>query len=210
MTVARRTALAAVTALLLAPPVAAAQSPATAATPAPATRDTAAWNIDRSHSELTFSIRHLVSRVRGQFNRWTGTITGDLDNWEAASVLVTIDGSSIDTNNENRDADLRGPDFFDVANHPNLTFRSTRIERDGERVRLTGDLTIRGVTRPIVLEGSFNGTTRDQRGRTRAGFEVSGTINRKDYGIVWNRAVEAGGLLLGDEVRIDVAVAAVR
>lgn len=210
MTVARRTALAVATALLLAPPVAAAQSPATAATPAPATRDTAAWNIDRSHSELTFSIRHLVSRVRGQFNRWTGTITGDLDNWEAASVLVTIDGSSIDTNNENRDADLRGPDFFDVANHPNLTFRSTRIERDGERVRLTGDLTIRGVTRPIVLEGSFNGTTRDQRGRTRAGFEVSGTINRKDYGIVWNRAVEAGGLLLGDEVRIDVAVAAVR
>ncbi|HEX6251059.1 MAG TPA: YceI family protein, partial [Gemmatimonadaceae bacterium] len=193
MTVARRTALAVATALLLAPPVAAAQSPATAATPAPATRDTAAWNIDRSHSELTFSIRHLVSRVRGQFNRWTGTITGDLDNWEAASVLVTIDGSSIDTNNENRDADLRGPDFFDVANHPNLTFRSTRIERDGERVRLTGDLTIRGVTRPIVLEGSFNGTTRDQRGRTRAGFEVSGTINRKDYGIVWNRAVEAGG-----------------
>ena len=206
MKVARRTVLAAVAALLLAPHDAAAQTPS----PAQAARDTTAWNIDRSHSELTFSIRHLVSRVRGQFNRWTGTITGDLDNWEGASVLVTIDGSSIDTNNENRDADLRGPEFFDVANHPNVTFRSTRIERDGERVRLTGDLTIRGITRPIVLEGSFNGTIRDQRGRTRAGFEVSGTINRKDYGIVWNRAVEAGGLLLGDEVRIDVAVAAVR
>lgn len=204
MNIAQRTAVAAAAAMLLVPQDAAAQAPA------PAARDTATWNIDRSHSELTFSIRHLVSRVRGQFNRWTGTVTGDLDNWEAASVLVTIDGASIDTNNENRDADLRGPEFFDVANHPNVTFRSARIERNGERVRLTGDLTIRGITRPVVLEGSFMGTTRDQRGRTRAGFEVSGTINRKDYGIVWNRAVEAGGLVLADEVRIDVAVAAVR
>lgn len=206
MNFARHSALVAVAAILLAPHDAVAQT----ATHTQAARDTAAWNIDRSHSELTFSIRHLVSRVRGQFNRWNGTITGDLDNWEGAGVLVTIDGASIDTNNENRDADLRGPEFFDVANHPNVTFRSTRIERNGERVRLTGDLTIRGITRPIVLEGSFNGTTRDQRGRTRAGFEVSGTINRKDYGIVWNRAVEAGGLVLADEVRIEVAVAAVR
>ena len=206
MNFARCTALAAVAAILVVPHDAAAQMPA----PAQAARDTAAWNIDRSHSELTFSIRHLVSRVRGQFNRWNGSITGDLDNWEGASVLVTIDGASIDTNNDNRDADLRGPEFFDVANHPNVTFRSTQIERNGERLRLTGDLTIRGITRPIVLEGSFNGTTRDQRGRTRAGFEVSGTINRKDYGIVWNRAVEAGGLVLADEVRIEVAVAAVR
>lgn len=207
MNIAQRTVVAAGAAIL---PVLLVPHDASAQTAAPATRDTAAWNIDRSHSELTFSIRHLVSRVRGQFNRWTGTVTGDLDNWEAASVLVTIDGTSIDTNNENRDADLRGPEFFDVANHPNVTFRSTRIERNGERVRLTGDLTIRGITRPVVLEGTFMGTTRDQRGRTRAGFEVSGTINRKDYGIVWNRAVEAGGLVLADEVRIDVAVAAVR
>lgn len=207
MNIAQRTVVAAGAAIL---PVLLVPHDASAQTAAPATRDTAAWNIDRSHSELTFSIRHLVSRVRGQFNKWTGTVTGDLDNWEAASVLVTIDGTSIDTNNENRDADLRGPEFFDVANHPNVTFRSTRIERNGERVRLTGDLTIRGITRPVVLEGTFMGTTRDQRGRTRAGFEVSGTINRKDYGIVWNRAVEAGGLVLADEVRIDVAVAAVR
>lgn len=207
MNIAQRTVVAAGAAIL---PVLLVPHDASAQTAAPATRDTAAWNIDRSHSELTFSIRHLVSRVRGQFNRWTGTVTGDLDNWEAASVLVTIDGTSIDTNNENRDADLRGPEFFDVANHPSVTFRSTRIERNGERVRLTGDLTIRGITRPVVLEGTFMGTTRDQRGRTRAGFEVSGTINRKDYGIVWNRAVEAGGLVLADEVRIDVAVAAVR
>lgn len=204
-----RSALVAVAAAaLLVPGGAAAQATAQAA--APAVSGTAAWNLDRSHSELTFSVRHLVSRVRGQFNRWSGTVTGSLDDWETASVQVDIDGASIDTNNENRDSDLRGPEFFDVANHPNITFRSTRIERNGERVRLTGDLTIRGITRPIVLEGSFMGTTLDQRGRTRAGFEVSGTISRKDYGITWNRAIEAGGLVLADEVRIDVAVAAVR
>lgn len=200
----RATLTAAAVAALLIPERTAAQTPARNAP------DPAAWTFDRNHSELTFSIRHLVSRVRGQFNRWSGTVTGDLDNWEAASVTVDIDGASIDTNNDNRDSDLRGPEFFDVANHPTITFRSSRIERNGERVRLTGDLTIRGITHPVVLEGSFNGTTRDQRGRTRAGFEVSGTINRKDYGIVWNRAVEAGGLVLADEVRIDVAVAAVR
>lgn len=205
MNLAFRTALPAVASVaLLVPGRAAAQTPAQAAP------DTVAWNLDRSHSELTFSIRHLVSRVRGQFNRWSGTVTGDLDNWEGATVQVDIDGSSIDTNNENRDSDLRGPEFFDVANHPNITFRSSRIERNGERVRMTGDLTIRGITRPVVLEGTFMGTTRDQRGRTRAGFEVSGTISRKDYGITWNRAIEAGGLVLADEVRIDVAVAAVR
>lgn len=171
---------------------------------------TATWTIDRNHSELTFSIRHLVSRVRGQFNRWSGTITGDFDTWERASVAVTIDAATIDTNNDNRDSDLRGGEFFDAGNHPEITFRSTRIERDGDRVRLTGDLTIRGITRPVVLEGTFTGTTRDQRGRTRVGFEVSGTINRRDYGIIWNRAIEAGGLVLADEVRIDAAIAAVR
>lgn len=184
--------------------------PAGAAAQAPASGPAPTWTIDRNHSELSFSIRHLISRVRGQFNTWTGSITGDLDSWETATVQVDIDAATIDTNNGNRDSDLRGAEFFDAANHPTITFRSTRIERNGERLRLHGDLTIRGVSRPVVLEGSFAGSTVDQRGRTRAGFEVSGTINRSDYGIVWNRAVEAGGLVLADEVRIDVAIAAVR
>jgi polyisoprenoid-binding protein YceI len=182
-----------------------AQNPAGAPAPAPAN----SWRIDRGHSELTFSIRHMVSRVRGQFNNWSGTITGDLNDWESAVVDVTIDASSIDTNHERRDADLRGKDHFEVETYPRITFKSTRIERTGERLRLTGDLTIRDVTRPVVLEGQLTGTAQE-RGRTRAGFEASTTINRKDFGLVWNRALEAGGWLIGDEVKIDIAVAAVK
>ncbi|MCR4342190.1 MAG: YceI family protein [Gemmatimonadaceae bacterium] len=176
-----------------------------AATPPP----TNSWRIDPGHSELTFSIRHMVSRVRGQFNNWSGTITGDLDGWESAVVDVTIDAASIDTNHERRDADLRGKDHFEVETYPTITFKSTKIERSGDRLRMTGDLTIRGVTRPVVLEGQLTGTAQE-RGRTRAGFEASTTINRKDFGLVWNRAVEAGGWLIGDEVKIDISVAAIR
>src|SRR5688572_9468510 len=127
-----------------------AATPALAQTPAaaPAAAPTNVWRIDRGHSELTFSIRHMVSRVRGQFNRWTGTITGDLNDWENAVVNVTIDATSIDTNHERRDADLRGKDHFEVETYPTITFRSTKIERSGDRLRLTGDLTMRGVTKP--------------------------------------------------------------
>ncbi len=182
-----------------------AQNPAPASAPAP----TNVWRIDRGHSELTFSIRHMVSRVRGQFNRWSGTITGDLDEWEKAEVNVTIDAASIDTNHERRDSDLRGKDHFEVETYPTITFRGTKIERDGDRLRMTGDLTMRGVTRPVVLEGQLTGTAQE-RGRTRVGFEASTTINRKDFGLAWNRAVEAGGWLLGDEVKIDISVAAVK
>jgi polyisoprenoid-binding protein YceI len=185
--------------------------PATAqtATPAAAPAASNVWRIDRGHSELTFSIRHMVSRVRGQFNSWSGTITGDLNDWESAEVNVSIDANSIDTNHERRDADLRGKDHFEVETYPTITFRSTKIERTGERLRMTGDLTMRGVTRPVVLEGQLTGTAQD-RGRTRVGFEASTTINRKDFGLVWNRAVEAGGWLIGDEVKIDISVAAIK
>lgn len=181
-----------------------AQNPA--ATPTPAASNS--WRIDRGHSELTFQIRHMVSRVRGQFNSWSGTITGDLNDWESAVVDVSIDATSIDTNHERRDADLRGKDHFEVETYPAITFRSTRIERSGDTLRMTGDLTMRGVTKPVVLEGQLTGTAQE-RGRTRVGFEASTTINRKDFGLVWNRAVEAGGWLIGDEVRIEISVAAV-
>lgn len=185
----------------------AAPAQTTAGAPAQAAADS--WRIDRSHSELTFSVRHMVSRVRGQFNNWSGSITGDLDAWESAVVEVTIDASSIDTNHERRDADLRGVDHFEVEKYPTITFKSTRIERDGDRLRMAGDLTMRDVTRSVVLEGQLTGTAQD-RGRTRAGFEASTTINRKDFGLVWNRVVEAGGWLIGEEVKIEISVAAVR
>lgn len=176
---------------------------------APAQAAANSWRIDRGHSELTFSIRHMVSRVRGQFNLWSGTITGDLDDWESAVVDVTIDAASVDTNHERRDADLRGKDHFEVETYPTITFKSTKIERIGDGLRMTGDLTMRGVTRPVVLEGQLTGTVQD-RGRTRAGFEASTAINRKDFGLVWNRAIEAGGWLIGDEVKIDISVAAIK
>jgi len=196
------------TALLLGvatPALALAQT--SAATPPPAASNS--WRIDRGHSELTFSIRHMVSRVRGQFNSWSGTITGDLNDWESAVVDVAIDATSIDTNHERRDADLRGKDHFEVDSFPTITFRSTKIERNGDRLRLTGNLTMRGVTRPVVLEGKLTGTAQE-RGRTRVGFEASTIIDRKEFGLVWNRAVEAGGWLIGDEVKIDISVAAVK
>lgn len=126
-----------------------------------------------------------------------------------ADIDVSIDTASVDTNHERRDADLRGKDHFEVETYPTLTFRSTKIERDGDRLRMTGDLTMRGVTKPVVLEGQFTGTAQE-RERTRAGFEASTMINRKDFGLVWNRAVEAGGWLIGDEVKIEISIAAVK
>ena len=166
------------------------------------------WKIDASHSQLTFSIRHLISRVRGQFGVWSGTITADPDDWSTASVEVSAEASTIDTNNERRDADLRSPDHFDAVANPRVTFKSSRITRfAGDSLTAAGDLTIRGVTKPVVFRGQFNGIM-GQAGKRRAGFQAATVINRKDFNMVWNRAVE-GGNLLGDEVRIELDVAAV-
>jgi polyisoprenoid-binding protein YceI len=167
------------------------------------------WRIDTSHSDLTFRIRHLVSRVSGTFGEWGGEIKVDPDRLGSGSVEVEIAASTIDTNNERRDGDLRGGDFFDAANHPTITFRGRSLEVQGERIRVAGDLTIRGVTRPVVLEGEYLGIVRDARGRERIGFEAETVIDRHDFGISWNRLVE-GGKLLGDEVRISMAVQAIR
>jgi polyisoprenoid-binding protein YceI len=167
------------------------------------------WRIDASHSDLTFRIRHLVSRVSGTFGEWGGEIMVDPDQLASGSVEVEIAASTIDTNNDRRDGDLRGGDFFDAANHPTITFRGRSLEVQGQRIRVAGDLTIRGVTRPVVLEGEYLGIVRDARGRERIGFEAEAVIDRHDFGISWNRLVE-GGNLLGDEVTITVAVQAIR
>lgn len=167
------------------------------------------WRIDASHSELSFQIRHLVSRVRGSFGEWSGTIAADPADLTTASVSVDIAAGTIDTNNDSRDSDLRGPEFFDAEAHPTITFRSRAVEVDGTRIRVLGELTIRGITRPVVLEGEYLGSVRDGRGRQRIGFEAEGTIDRHAFGITWNRVVE-GGNLLGDDVKIVVAVQAVR
>lgn len=186
-----------------------------AAAVAPASRAEAAvsaapvrWQIDAAHSDLTFRIRHLVSRVRGQFNTWSGTITADPASLAGGSVSVDIQTASIDTNNERRDTHLRSADFFDAESHPAITFRSTRVEATGRTLRVHGNLTIRGVTKPVVLQGQMlevGGTP----GRRRIGFEAETQINRMDYGVSWNRAAEGGGAVLGDEVTISIAIEAV-
>jgi polyisoprenoid-binding protein YceI len=183
-----------------------------AAAPAPAVHAPAAapvqWEIDTSHSELTFRVRHLVSRVRGRFNQFGGTIVADPANLAGGSVNVTVQTASIDTNNERRDTHLRSADFFDAATHPTITFRSTRVEVSGNELKVHGNLTMRGVTKPVVLEGQML-EVGGAPGRRRIGFEATTTVNRMDYGVAWNRAAEGGGVVLGDEVQISIAVEAV-
>jgi polyisoprenoid-binding protein YceI len=165
------------------------------------------WRIDTAHSELSFRIRHLVSRVSGTFNEWSGTLRADPADLSTGAVEVEIRTASIFTNQERRDTHLRSADFFDAEAHPRITFRSTRVESRGGALRVHGDLTIRGVTRPVVLEGRLLEVT-GAPGRRRIGFEAETRINRLDYGLTWNRAAEGGGVVLGDEVTIRMAVAA--
>ncbi len=191
--------------LLAAAALAAAIAVPAAAQPAPApAAGGTAWRIDTNHSELSFRVRHFVSRVRGTFGTWAGTVTAEPGAWADGTVEVTVQTASVDTQHERRDTHLRSADFFDVENHPTMTFRSRAAELDGSRLRLEGDLTIRGVTRPVVLEGEFLG----EQGN-RAGFSASTTVNRLDYGLRWNRIVDGSGML-GDDVEISVVVALVR
>lgn len=179
-------------------------APAPAAAAPPVT-----WQIDATHSELSFRIRHLVSRVNGTFGQWSGTIVADPARLAGGSVSVDIQTASIDTRNERRDTHLRSADFFDAPNHPTITFRSTRVEagRDGA-VKVHGNLTIRGVTKPVVLDGRFLEVA-GAPGRRRIGFEATTRVNRMDFGVAWNRAAEGGGVVLGDDVDISIAIEAV-
>ena len=169
------------------------------------------WDIDPAHTVVGFSVRHaMVATVRGGFNTFGGTITVGEDLTDS-SVEVTIDPSSIDTRNEARDQHLRSGDFFYAETHPAITFRSTRVERVGhDRFRVTGDLSIRGTTRPVELDMEFNGTSVDPYGKVRGGIEATTTISRKDWGLTWNVALEAGGVLVGDRIKITLDVAAVK
>jgi polyisoprenoid-binding protein YceI len=176
---------------------------------APAPPPTAVtWRIDPAHSEVSFRVRHLVSRVRGSFGDWQGTIVADPADLASGSVAVEIRAASVDTNNERRDTHLRSADFFDAANHPTITFRSTAVELRGPELAVRGELTLRGVTRPVVLRGRMLEVA-GAPGRRRIGFEAGTTVNRMDFGVAWNRAAEGGGVVLGDEVEILLAVEAV-
>ncbi|MBK8249602.1 MAG: YceI family protein [Gemmatimonadetes bacterium] len=178
--------------------------------PATLSAQASAWAIDAAHSELTFRIRHYVTKVRGTFSKWSGSISADPRNLATGSVNVSIDAKSIDTNNENRDNHLRSNDFFAADSFPTLEFKSTSVAVRGEEITIQGTLTIRGKTKPVTLSGSFGGITKDAQGKDRIGFEASTKINRMDYGVSWNRAVEGGGIMLGDEVEINITIEAVK
>ena len=168
------------------------------------------WNIDTSHSSVHFTIRHMViSKVRGGFTRFGGTLEFDPDRPEDAKVAVKIETASIDTHEPQRDAHLRSPDFFDAEKFPALTFESTKVERAGDGLRLTGDLTMHGVTRSIALDAEFLGAGKDPWGNQRAGFTARGKLNRKDFGLHWNQVLEAGGVLVGEQVELAIDVEAV-
>ena len=189
-------------------PLVVAFSPAPVVPAAPAEAPPVTWRIDQSHSDISFRIRHLVSRVRGTFNDWSGTIVADPQNLAGGSVQVEIKTASIDTNNERRDTHLRSADFFDAEKHPTITFRSTRVQTRGRRITVTGNLTMHGITRPVVLTGEAAAPA-GAAGKRRIGFEATTTINRKDFDVTWNRAAEGGGVVLGDEVEITINIEAV-
>lgn len=167
--------------------------------------------VDRSHSEATFQIRHLVSKVSGRFTDFSGTIVGDPAKPESASVEFTIKAASINTDNADRDSHLRTADFFDVEKNPEITFKSSAIKKTGEgRYAVTGKFTMRGVTKTIVVPVEYLGVVRDPWGNEKAGFTAKLTLNRKDYGINWNKALDNGGVLLSDEVDVVVNLEAAK
>ena len=161
-------------------------------------------NIDPAHSTVQFSVRHLViSKVHGAFTRWSGTIDYDAANPSESKVSAKIETASIDTREAARDQHLRSADFFDAEKYPQITFESTKVQKlDVDRYRITGDLTIHGVTREVVLETEYLGAAKDPWGNERRGFQAKTSLNRKDFGLSWNQALETGGVLVGEKVEI--------
>jgi polyisoprenoid-binding protein YceI len=171
-----------------------------------------AWQIDPAHSEILFSVKHMmISTVRGKFSTFSGTIDADEQHPTAAQVKVEIDAASIDTGNEQRDTHLRSADFLNAEQYPTITFKSTKIERiDEHHGRLYGDLTIRDVTKPVVLDVEYAGLAKSPWGTVSAGFSAETKINRKDWNLNWNVALETGGWLVSDEIRVNIELELVR
>lgn len=165
-------------------------------------KNSAKWVLDPTHSELTFKVKHLmISNVKGEFKNFTASI--DKEDFSKGSVKVSVETSSVFTNNTDRDNHLRSADFFDAENHPEMTFESTSFTKvEDDEFRLKGILSIKGISKEVELEVEFGGTNKDPWGNEKAGFSFSGKINRKDWGLNWNAALETGGVLVSDEVRI--------
>lgn len=170
------------------------------------------WEIDSSHSGIHFSVRHMViAKVRGSFARWSGTVHAVDGDLAGLQIDAVIDAGSIDTGVAERDAHLKSPDFLDTAQFPEIRFQSQRVDKRGSsQAKVTGQLTIRGVSREIVLDVEYAGRAADPWGNERAGFTAKASLDRKEFGLTWNQALETGGLLVGDRVDIEIEVEAVK
>lgn len=170
------------------------------------------WVLDPAHSSVDFSVRHMmIANVKGTFNKFEAAIDANPDDLTTANIEFSVETSSVDTRNSDRDAHLISGDFFDVENHPKMTFVATNIEKTNEgEYNVTGDLTLRGVTKQETFAVTFEGQGKDPWGNEKAGFSAAGTINRSDYGLVWNAALETGGVLVGDKVKINLQIQAAK
>jgi polyisoprenoid-binding protein YceI len=170
-----------------------------------------AWQIDNSHSQIEFSVRHMmITTVRGHFDKFSGTVDFNEADPTKSSVVAEIETGSINTRDANRDGHLRSPDFFDAEQYPTATFKSTKVEKlDKNRGRITGDLTMRGVTHPVTLDVEYTGMG-TMWGRTSAGFNAQVKFNRKDWGLNWNQTLESGGLLVGEIVTLNIELELVK
>jgi|SRR5690625_870023 len=174
-----------------------------------ATPPAGTYTLDQSHSEVGFSVRHAgIARVRGRFTDYSGKIV-IAENFADSSVEVTIQSASVDTKDENRDNHLRSEDFWDAENKPTWEFKSTKIEGAGEEFAIHGDLTVNGVTKPVVLDAEYHGEGTDPFGNERVGFSATTAISRKDFNLTWNAALETGGVLVGDKVTIQLDIGAI-
>ena len=173
-----------------------------------ATQATTKWAIDPSHSEIGFKVKHLmINTVSGKFEKFEGSVETNGDDFSTARINFTADIASVNTNSEQRDGHLKGPDFFDGEKNPKLIFSGAKLEAvSGDKYLLTGDLTIRGIAKPVKLDVEFGGIAKDPWGNTKAGFTITGKLNRNDWGLVFNAPLETGGVLLSEEVKLNIEV----
>jgi polyisoprenoid-binding protein YceI len=171
----------------------------------------ARWNLDPEHSTIEFRVTHMVvSKTTGRFTDYAGFIDMDAESGTVTAVEATIKAGSVNTNHEKRDAHLRNADFLDVEHYPTMTFKLKSYKKTAESFTAVGDLTLRGVTKEITLMGRFNGATKDPWGNTRAGFSAEGKLNRKDFGMIWNKTLDSGGLVVSDEVQIRLEIECIK
>ncbi|KAA3662076.1 MAG: polyisoprenoid-binding protein [Chloroflexi bacterium] len=170
------------------------------------------WQIDSAHSHINFSVRHMmISKVRGSFETFSGSVNFDEDTPTNTTVDISIDATSINTREDQRDGHLRSPDFLNADEFPTLTFKSSNVEQvDAENGKLYGDLTIRGVSKPVVLDVEYAGQAKSPWGTTSAGFSAKTSIDRTEWGLTWNQALETGGILVGDKITIEIELEIVK